>query len=207
MKAMSQSAYLTYIFGIISLILCSSVVSEEKLPPYRLYLNADQSNNAASGQAIELGIRTAFEQVGWKLGGYPVELIIKDHHGSSPRSRFHLEQFLTDPQALLVYGGLHSPPLINDRDFINKEEILTLVPWAAASPITRPSTTENWIYRLSLDDSKASKVIIDHAVKVTGCHTPVLLLEETSWGIANKKNMIRALEALNIKTLNTLFFK
>lgn len=183
------------------------VFAQINTPPFHIYLNADQTSNANSGKSIELGIRAALDQVNWKLAGFPVELIIKDHRGSTPRSHLHFEQFLKDPQGLLVYGGLHSPPLISDREFINKEKILTLVPWAAASPITRPYSNENWIFRLSLDDSKASSVIINHAVTETGCQKPLLLLEDTSWGIANQLNMKRALNKLDLKAVDTIFFK
>jgi len=174
---------------------------------FRIYLDADQTNSVSSGKSIELGIRSALLQSNWTLGGHQVELVIKDHHGSTQRSRHHLEQFLSDPQALAVFGGLHSPPLIAARDYINNNQILTLVPWAAATPITRSKTSENWIFRLSIDDSKAGKVIINETVQHSGFKHPYLLLEDTGWGRANKKTMTKALSQLGYKANGIHFFQ
>jgi branched-chain amino acid transport system substrate-binding protein len=174
---------------------------------YKIYLDADQSNSVSSGRSIEQGIRAAFHEVNWKLGGYPVELVIKDHRGSTPRSQYHLQQFIDDPMGLVVFGGLHSPPLISSRAFINQNQILTLVPWAAATPITRPETDENWIFRLSIDDSKAGEVIIRDAIKSSSLKAPFLLLEDTGWGRANQKAMTAALAQLSENASGMHYFQ
>lgn len=182
--------------------LSSFALSIEQPPvsPLHIYLDADQTNNAESGKAIALGIRAALYEADNKLGGYPTKLIIKDHHGSAPRSQYHLEQFIEDPKGLLIYGGMHSPPPLSSRDFINENEILTLVPWAAATPITRPTHGENWVFRLSIDDSKAGATIIDNAINTFKSKSPFLLLEDSGWGRANKETMLKAL-ALNEITI------
>jgi len=200
---------------IISLIFCAigwshlayAAPTKNKPSPFRIYLDADQTNSVSSGESIELGIRAALSQSNWTLGGHQVELVIKDHHGSTQRSRHHLEQFLSDPRALAVFGGLHSPPLIAARDYINNNQILTLVPWAAATPITRSKTSENWIFRLSIDDSKAGKVIINETIQHSGFKHPFLLLENTGWGKANKKTMTKALSQLDYQASGIHFFQ
>jgi len=174
---------------------------------YHIYLDADQTNSISSGRSIELGIRAALHEAGEKLGTFPVELIVKDHHGSTPRSQYHLKQFIQDERGLAVFGGLHSPPLISSRDYINEHGILTLVPWAAATPITRSKAEENWIFRLSLDDSKAGQVIIKEAIERSGLKQVALLLEDTGWGKANKKTMTQALKGYGLEALETHFFK
>ena len=174
-------------------------------PSYHLYLDADQTGAKASGQSIEQGIKTALHQVNNTLGGKTVKLIIKDHHGSSLRSKRHLEEFLNDPQALAIFSGLHSPPLLDNLTFINENKILLLDPWAAAGPITRYSKGENWVYRLSIDDSKAGKVIVNSAIK-EGFSKPFLLLEETGWGRSNFNTMNKALTQQGLKAAGTKWF-
>jgi len=164
-----------------------------------LYIDADRTGTKASGLAIEKGIRTALSEVDNRLGPHAVELKIRDHRGSSVRSRMHLDEYLKDDSALAVFSGLHSPPLLSNLNFINKKQALVLDPWAAAGPITRPKTEENWIFRLSVDDTKAGKVISNEAVLKEGFSKPYLLLEETGWGKSNLKTMTAALEALNIE--------
>jgi len=46
-------------------------------------------------------------------------------------------------------------PYIKNRGLINKNNIPLLVPWAAGGPITRYPQSDNWVFRLSIDDSKA----------------------------------------------------
>ena len=89
----------------------------------RIYISADRTGAKESGISIEQGIRTALSEVDNKLLGVDVELIILDHRGSTPRSKLHLEQYLQDESALVLFSGLHSPPLLASREFINKNKI------------------------------------------------------------------------------------
>lgn len=164
--------------------------------PYKLYLDADQTSTIESTISIEQGILTALSEVNHELAGRPVELIKLDHQGNSARSRQHLEQYLQDEHALAIFSGLHSPPLLANLTFINQHKILTLVPWAAASPITRYAEGDNWVFRLSIDDSKAGYVITNYAIKQRAFKIPHLLLERTGWGKANHKVMTKALKEL-----------
>jgi len=160
----------------------------------RIYIDADMTVNRASGVSIEQGIRTALSEVDNKLAGRDVELVVKDHRANSRRSKRHLEAFLADDQALALFSGLHSPPLLANREFINTQGILVLDPWAAAGPITRGQSESNWIFRLSIDDFKAGTVITEHAFKHRGYRKPALLLEKTGWGKSNLKTMSVALK-------------
>lgn len=174
-------------------------------PAYHLYLDADQTGAKASGVSIEQGIRTALHQVNNTLGGRPVKLIVKDHHGSSLRSKRHIKEFIEDPYALAMFSGLHSPPLLDNLAYINDNQVLLLDPWAAAGPITRYKNGENWIFRLSIDDSKAGHVIVNSAIK-EGFSKPYLLLEETGWGKSNFKTMNKALTQKSLKPVGTKWF-
>ncbi|MGI9509750.1 MAG: ABC transporter substrate-binding protein [Geminicoccaceae bacterium] len=160
----------------------------------KIYLDADRSNHFESARSIEMGLRTAIDEVDSVLQGYQVEIVPLDHRGNAVRSKRNMQTFLEDPDALVLFAGLHSPPLIKHRDFINGEGILTLVPWAAGGPITRHDTEDNWIFRLSIDDSKAGYRIADFAIEELGCKAPHLLLEETGWGKSNDKTMSTAIE-------------
>ncbi|UTW49974.1 ABC transporter substrate-binding protein [Bacterioplanoides sp. SCSIO 12839] len=163
----------------------------------RIYLDADQTGAAASGRSIMQGISLALSRQDNQIQGVPVEIIIKDHRGNSRRSLAHLKTFLKDEQGLAVVSGLHSPPLLAHKDFINNSGILMLTPWAAAGPITRRGTNglddERWIFRLSIDDTKAGQTITHHALN-EGFKSPFLLLEDTGWGRSNNKTMMLTLK-------------
>lgn len=170
-----------------------------------IYLSADQTVSKSSGRSIEQGIKTALSEVNFKLLGKEIQVVVLDHKGSSLRSKQHLDQFLNDKNALLIYSGLHSPPILESRDFINENEILMLDPWAAAGPITRYPSENNWIFRLSVDDTKAGSFITKSAFK-EGYSRPFLVLEDTGWGKSNEKNMNAALLELEMEAAGTVWF-
>jgi len=185
-----------YLYIVAALFLALPAHAEDKV--IRIYQDADLSNHAESSDAIQKGIEVAFDEIGNEVDGYTVELKYLDHRGNVVRSKQNYEAFLNDPQALVIYSGIHSPPLIKNRDFINENKALTLVPWAAGGPITRYPSAENWVFRLSVDDTRAGPVIIEHAMDYKGCKNPHLLLEDTPWGDSNLGSMSKSLKAYGI---------
>jgi len=177
------------LLGSMSLPLASS--AEEKR--YTIYQDADLSHHAESSEAIQKGIELAFDEVGNVVDGYAIDFKYLDHRGNVVRSKINYETFLADEHALAIYSGVHSPPLIKNRAFINENEALTLVPWAAGAPITRYPSSKNWVFRLSVDDTFAGPVLIDFAMNDKKCKSPHLLLENTPWGESNLKSMSKAL--------------
>jgi branched-chain amino acid transport system substrate-binding protein len=172
---------------------------------YTIYLDADFSGATASSLAIQQGINTALAEVGNHIQGIEFEVELKDHRANSLRSRRNLEAFLADDQALMVFSGLHSPPLLANKSFINDNGILLLDPWAAAGPITRSGSNKNWIFRLSIDDSNAGSFITNKAIE-QGFVKPYLLLEDTGWGRSNEKTMTHALKEASIKAAGVSWF-
>lgn len=189
-----MSGWLAKILGSVGLIFFFSLSHANT---FHVYLDADRRVHFESADSIEKGVKVAFEEVGNRLQGHDVEFIVLDHRGNSARAKRHMMQFLEDPNALVYIAGLHSPPLIKYRDYINENQLLTLVPWAAGGPITRYPSTENYVFRLSIDDTQAGEFLISQAVS-EGCKRPHLLLERTPWGESNKANMLAALTSRNL---------
>ena len=181
-----------------------SLADKGQYQALHLYLDADQSGSVNSGRAIRQGVELALQDRNNSLHGIPLKLLIKDHKGNSRRSKEHLNQYLQDDSALAVITGMHSPPLLTYKNFINQNRVLVLDPWAAAGPITR-SDRENWIFRLSVDDTKGGAVISEFALK-EGFKAPFLLLEDTGWGRSNRNTMNDALRMQNISPQGTKFF-
>jgi branched-chain amino acid transport system substrate-binding protein len=154
-----------------------------------IYHDADYSLHQLSAKAMQMGLLTAFDEVNNKVQGYRLSLKEKNHRGNIKRSLLTMKDFLKDEKALFVLGGLHSPPYIKNRKFINDNQIPLLVPWAAAGPITRYPSPSNSVFRLSIDDSKAGIRISEFALNNLSCKNPHLLLEDTPWGKSNQRTM------------------
>ncbi|MCL9781195.1 ABC transporter substrate-binding protein [Vibrio sp. S4M6] len=176
--------------------------AEEKI---HIYLDADRTGAKASGLSIERGIRVALDEVNNQVQGRAIEVLIRDHNGSSVRSKRHLKEYIADDNALVVYSGLHSPPLLENLKYIHSNQVLVLDPWAAAGPITRYPSSENWVFRLSVDDSKAGHVISRHTLS-EGFNKPYLLLENTGWGKSNYKTMTKSLGEKGITPVGVQWF-
>ncbi|MCH2227395.1 MAG: ABC transporter substrate-binding protein [Candidatus Caenarcaniphilales bacterium] len=155
-----------------------------------IYIDSDRSNHYESALAIERGIKLAFEEHGNKLQDYYINFIVLDHGANTARVERHLQNFIEDEHALLYFAGLHSPPLLKLQNTINDNHILTLVPWAAASGLTRTTSPENYIFRLSIDDKLAGTMISAFAYNDLTCKKPHLLLEDTRWGDSNLESML-----------------
>ncbi|NVD06574.1 hypothetical protein FCU94_06575 [Vibrio sp. JPW-9-11-11] len=173
---------------------------------FKIYLDADRTGHFESARSIEQGVKVAFAEVGNQINGVPVEFVLTDHRGNAKRSKKNMERFLNDPDALVFVAGMHSPPLIKYRDFINQSGLLTLVPWAAGTPITRyPDGDNNYVFRLSVDDSKVGKILVDYATE-QACKQPQLVLENTGWGKSNFKAMMAALPDSSNQLVKTSWF-
>jgi branched-chain amino acid transport system substrate-binding protein len=154
-----------------------------------IYHDADYSLNQLSAKAMKMGLLTAFDEVDNEIQGFRLVLKEKNHRGNIKRSLLTMKKFINDEKALFILGGLHSPPYIKNRTFINKNQIPLLVPWAAGGPITRYPSPDNWVFRLSVDDSKAGIRISEFALNNLSCKNPHLLLEDTPWGNSNQRTM------------------
>lgn len=179
-----------------TLLLSLHSYSQEKT--LTIYQDADISHHQESAKAIQQGIEVAFNEIDNEIQGYKIEFKYLDQRSNIIRSKRNYQTFLNDPSALVIFSGNRSPPLIKNRTFINKNEALTLVPWAAGGPVTRYPSKENWIFRLSVDDTQAAPVIIDYAINTKQCKKPHLFLENTPWGDSNLIRMRKELVKYNI---------
>lgn len=167
----------------------------------KVYIDADFSISVSVARAVELGLKTALAQGGNMLAGQPVTVVSLDHRGNPRRSQANIQRFQRDPNAIAVFGGMESPPYLTFGENINLAGIPLLLPWSAAAPITRKAQgDENFIFRLSVDDSKAGKFLVKSAAS-QGCTQIALMLIDTGWGRANDVTMSAALEAESMEAV------
>lgn len=205
-KKLSGFSVLLALIGLYFVNVIASHANTSK-PTLHIYQDADLVAHIEASWAIQQGIELAFNEVGNKIQGYPIAFKYLDHRGNTVRSKLNYQTFLNDPTALAIYSGIHSPPLIKNRNFINENQALTLVPWAAGGPITRHPSKENWVFRLSLDDTQAASVFVDFAVKQKQCDFPRLLLEKTPWGDSNLYSISQKLTDLKIARFSVSRFR
>jgi branched-chain amino acid transport system substrate-binding protein len=176
--------------------------------PLELHIDADFSVNAAAAEAIALGMRAALHTVGNEIAGRPVVVIERDHVGNVRRAHATMLDVAANPNALAMFGGLHSPPYVSHGDEINAVGLPTLLPWSAAAPLTRVAQDErNFIFRLSIDDSKAAKFLVRSSVNDHGCSRIAVLLLDTIWGRSNHTRLVEEIEAAGAAAVHETYFK
>ncbi|MEM1385982.1 MAG: ABC transporter substrate-binding protein [Pseudomonadota bacterium] len=171
----------------------------------QLVIDADYSHNRDAAAAIELGVTAALTEASFKVGDLTLEIVAHDHRANAKRSLRTMMRFLDSGNAIAVIGGMHSQPYLANRDFINRHEVLLLLPWSAAAPITRASFDgENWIFRLSVDDAKSGQFLVSQALR-SGCGKISLLLQNDGWGRTNFEVLRRALESRSMPVSSHFF--
>lgn len=185
---MKLSSYLCFLLCY-SVLFCSAGSDAVPVKTYKIYHDADYSINRDAALAMKIGLLTALSEFDSQALGYRFEIVEKNHRANANRSYSHFKQFQKDDDALFILGGLHSPPYIKYRDYINENKIPLMIPWAAGGPITRYPSDNNWIFRLSIDDSIAGQKISEYAISQLQCKKPHLFLEQTPWGKSNHKTM------------------
>ncbi|MDE2398435.1 MAG: ABC transporter substrate-binding protein [Burkholderiales bacterium] len=144
---------------------------------------------STSAEAIGRGIRIAIGEInaaGGVLGGRPLELVEKANGSLPARSANNITAFAADPDLVGVYCGRFSPTVLETLPLIHRLGIPLLDPWAAADGIVDNGYTPNYVFRLSLKDSWAADVALEHVEK-RGLSRVGLLMLNTSWGRSSKK--------------------
>ena len=200
------------VIGVVgSLVPIASRADNAPVPPsepvLEVHIDADYSIASHAAEAIESGLASALSEAGYEVAGTTLKLVRRDHRANVKRSRTHMEDFLNSTNAIAMVGGMHSPPYLTHRDFINENDVLFLLPWSAGGPITRgESGGENWLFRLSVDDTKAGGYLISRAVDQAGCQAVSLILIDTGWGRANYKTLTAALDQRGMIPASTHYF-
>ncbi len=162
---------------------------------YTIYFDADQTAGASSADAMYLGAKAAFAQNGNRLGSRSVDLVRLNHRGNPKRSWVNLNKAMKDETGLAVIGGVHSPPYITYRDKINEAGMVLLLPWSAGAPITRATSEQNSIFRVSVDDAKAGGFLASQVLADPACSNVVFLIWDSGWGRSNQPRLENAFTA------------
>jgi len=105
--------------------------------------------------------------------------------------------FASNARVLKVY---------HDSDWANNIESSEAIWRGMDGPITRYPSSENSIFRLSVDDTKAGEVLVEHGVDEHKCYNPYLLVENTPWGDTNIKSIKAALTKIGRSPAGTKRF-
>lgn len=186
-------------------IACCAMSSVFAAQPVVIGLDADMSSVAIEGgQAIKRGALLAVDEINANGGilGRKVVLEISDHRGNPARGVKNIEQFAKNPNLLAVLGGVHTPVALAELPLIHEHKLLYLGPWAAGTSIIDNGYSPNFVFRISVRDAEAAKVMLRHAAS-RGITRIALALERTGWGRSNLASLEQHSQAYGI-TITTV---
>jgi len=143
--------------------------------------------NSTSAQAIERGALIAIEEInrgGGLLGGRPLKLVTRDNRSVPARGVSNIREFATMPDLVAVLGGRFSPVILDEIDLLHELKLPLLAAWSSANGVTDHEQQPSYTFRLSLRDSYAMPVMLDHAREL-GANKVGLLVPNTGWGRSN----------------------
>ncbi|MDD1792791.1 TRAP transporter substrate-binding protein DctP [Enterovibrio sp. ZSDZ42] len=170
-------------------------------------LDADLQGSAAlSGLAIRRGIELALDEINEQGGllGKPVKLIARDNSMVPSRGVDNIKTFATQPNLLAIFGGISSPVMLAELDFIHENNMLMLAPWAAATPIVDSGRQPNFVFRVSVRDEYAAEFLLKGALNVS--NNIGLLLVNNGWGRSNYKGLTEAMKKRSIEPASLEWF-
>jgi branched-chain amino acid transport system substrate-binding protein len=158
-------------------------------PPVLVGLDAEFGlDNSISAQAIELGMRTAMEEVnaaGGVLGGRKLALVTRDHRSIPARGIRNIKELAEMPDLVAVFGGRFSPVLIEQLPTLAAARLPFIAVWSSADAIVDNGSQPNYMFRISLRDSLGMPHMLKSAEQ-RGLTRVGLLLTNTSWGRSNQ---------------------
>ena len=155
-------------------------------------------DNSTSAQAVELGMRTAVQEInaaGGVLHGRPLQVVVKDHRSIPARGIRNIQEFAKLPDLVAVFGGRFSPVVIEELPTLKAARVPFMAAWSSADSIVDNGMQPNYVYRLSLRDSLAMPALLA-AAKRRRLERIGLLMTNTSWGRSNAAAAERALPKL-----------
>ncbi|MEN8131091.1 MAG: ABC transporter substrate-binding protein [Pseudomonadota bacterium] len=171
------------------LLLAFTAQAEERRP---VYIGLDGEFgliNSTSAQAIEKGIRIALHEInaaGGVLRERPLKLLTRDNRSVPARGKENIRQFAQVKDLVAVIGGRFSPVILEELALVHRLGIVLLDPWGAADGITDHGHQPSYSFRLSLKDSYAMPVMLQHA-RSKGAKRVGILVPNTGWGRSSAK--------------------
>jgi branched-chain amino acid transport system substrate-binding protein len=175
----------------LAVLLAASPARAAEAPPARLILvGLDAEFGRPTGtadDAIKQGILIAIDEInaaGGLLGGRRLALVEKDNRSVPARAVQNTTELGANPDVVAMFCGRFSTVVMETLGPVHAASLPLLIPWAAADKLVDNGRTPNFVFRLSLRDSWAVPVMLDHAL-ARGQLRIGLLLANVQWGRAN----------------------
>lgn len=170
--------------------------------PIKIGLIASLSKQSArAGEAISRGLSVAIDELNASGGilGRKFELVRRDDESMPAKGVIAARELIFKERVAVIFGGLDTPVSVAIASIVNAKKVPFMSPWAAGTQITRNGASPNYVFRVSAVDEIVDRAMVRYSQKMFNAKKPGLILVNNPWGESNKKGLIAALDALNMK--------
>jgi len=146
-------------------------------------IDADLSmSEKHSGLAIKRGVELAVDEINNDGGllGKKVVIVAKDHQLVSTQGIKNIKEFADDPNVKAIIGGKHSAIIGSELEYIQKEQLPFISPWASAMKIIDNGFKDNYLFRVSSNNEDIMTALLDESLRKN--KKPLVIVENSIWG-------------------------
>lgn len=161
--------------------------------------------SAPMGLSMRDGIRIAAAEInaGGGLLGRRVELVERDDEASNELGAQIVREFVNRERVVAGLGIVNTGVALASQRHYQTARIPVITSVATGTLITRqfqpPEFPENYVFRVSANDTLQAEVIVDEAVRRRGFNRLAILHDATNYGVLGSADLAAALRALGIE--------
>ena len=161
--------------------------------------------SAPMGLSMREGIRIAAAEInaGGGLLGRRVELVERDDEASNELGAQIVREFVNRERVVAGLGIVNTGVALASQRHYQTARIPVITSVATGTLITRqfqpPEFPENYVFRVSANDTLQAEVIVDEAVSRRGFRRLAILHDATNYGLLGSADLVAALRALAIE--------
>ncbi len=161
--------------------------------------------SAPMGLSMRDGIRIAAAEInaGDGLLGRRVELVERDDEASNELGAQIVREFVNRERVVAGLGIVNTGVALASQRHYQTARIPVITSVATGTLITRqfqpPEFPENYVFRVSANDTLQAEVIVDEAVSRRGFRRLAILHDATNYGLLGSADLVAALRALGIE--------
>ena len=161
--------------------------------------------SAPMGLSMRDGIRIAAAEInaGGGVLGRRVELVERDDEASNELGAQIVRDFVNRERVVAGLGIVNTGVALASQRHYQTARIPVITSVATGTLITRqfqpPEFPENYVFRVSANDTLQAEVIVDEAVSRRGFRRLAILHDATNYGLLGSADLVAALRALGIE--------
>ena len=193
------------VLAITSLSLISSAFAAE---PIRIGVSGPLTGGSAPmGVSMRDGVKLAVAEINAKGGllGRPIQLIERDDEAKNERGVQVAQELINKEKVVATVGYINTGVALASQRFYQEAKIPVMNNVATGSVITKqflpPEHKENYIFRVSANDTIQSAMIVEEAVGKKKLTKVAILADSTNYGQLGREDLEKALSAKGMKAV------